>query len=484
MSDIAFAPATNLADRIRRREITAAELLDHCIDRLQRFDGDINAVVVRCLDEARTRAGAADAATAKGESWGPLHGVPVTVKECFDLRGTPSTWGITENRGNIAVADSVVVERLLAAGAIVFGKTNVPYMLADWQSFNEIYGTTNNPWDPRLSPGGSSGGASAALAAGMTALEVGTDIGGSIRNPAHYCGVYGHKPTYGIVPMRGARQPGLDADADISVAGPLARDPDDLETALNILAGPDRPHQSGWRLALPPAPRQGLMDFRAAVMLQSPVCAQDGEMTGLLAAAISGLEKAGLKVDWEPELPVDPIDSHQVFLMLMRSATSVRLREDEIAEFAERARKLAPGDKSYAATVARAVTMSHRDWLAVNNRRAGMTAAWQKFFDTYDIFLCPAAASAACPHDHAGQRADRTIVVNGKPEPAVDQLFWAGYSGLCYLPSTVAPAGFTAAGLPVGLQIVAAHLADRTAIHFARLMRDTIGGFLPPAGYD
>jgi amidase len=207
-------------------------------------------------------------------------------------------------------------------------------------------------------------------------------------------------------------------------------------------------------------------------------------MTGLLTAAISGLEKAGLKVDWEPELPMDPTDSHQVYLTLMRSATSVRQREDEISELAERARKLAPGDKSSAATVARAVTMNHRDWLAVNNRRARMAAAWQQFFDTHDIFLCPTAASAAFPHDHEGQRADRTITVNGKPEPTVDQLFWAGYSGVCYLPSTVAPAGITAAGLPAGLQIVAAHLADRTAIHFARLMRDAIGGFLPPAGYD
>ena len=202
-----FATAIELAAAIRNKEASSLELTDMYIERVERYDGQTNAVVVHDFERGREAAKAADSALAKGESAGPLHGVPMTVKEAFNVTGLPTTWGIPELRDNIASEDADYVQRLKGAGAVIFGKTNVPLNLGDFQSFNDIYGTTNNPWDLTRTPGGSSGGSSAALAAGLTALEAGSDIGGSIRNPAHYCGVYGHKPTWGIVSDEGHALP-------------------------------------------------------------------------------------------------------------------------------------------------------------------------------------------------------------------------------------------------------------------------------------
>ena len=207
MENLAFAPALSLASKIRHKDMSARELLEFYLQRVEHYNPRLNAIIFRQDEKARQRADAADAALARGEVWGPLHGVPMTIKESFDWVGSPSTWGNPVYQHNYPQRDAVAVERLQTAGAIVFGKTNVPLMLVDWQSFNDVYGTTNNPWDLTRVPGGSSGGAAAALAAGLTGLELGGDIGGSIRNPAHYCGVFGHKPTYGIVPSAGSRPP-------------------------------------------------------------------------------------------------------------------------------------------------------------------------------------------------------------------------------------------------------------------------------------
>jgi amidase len=195
----------------------------------------------------------------------------MTVKESFDVIGLPTTWGLTELKENIPTANALAVDRLLAAGAVIFGKTNAPVLLADSQSYNPVYGTTNNPWDTSRTPGGSSGGAAAALAAGLTGLELGSDIGGSIRNPAHYCGVFGHKPTYGIAPPRGQALYGNVATSDISVIGPLARSAEDLTLALDIVAGPDPVEAAVWRLDLAAPRGKALTDYRIAVMLDDPI---------------------------------------------------------------------------------------------------------------------------------------------------------------------------------------------------------------------
>ncbi|SLN75957.1 amidase [Oceanibacterium hippocampi] len=483
MTELHYAPAHELVARIKAKKIGARELLDHFLNRIETHNPALNAVIWSDPAAARARAEAADAALARGEDWGPLHGLPMTVKESYDLAGSPTTWGDPALKDNIRDTDSTVVERLKKAGAIVFGKTNVPLDLADWQSFNAVYGTTNNPWNHALTPGGSSGGSAAALAAGLTGLEAGSDIGASIRNPAHYCGVFGHKPTYGIVPPRGQARPGVLAAADISVVGPMARSAEDLSLALDVMAGPDAIAAAAWKLDLPAPRHKALRDFRVAVMLDDPVAEIDGPYRDRLQAVVDALARAGATVSDRARPGIDSGRAMELYVLMLRAATSGRMTDERIALMGDVAARLDPSDGSYLARMARASIMRHRDWLRLNNEREGMRLAWARFFEDWDILLCPAAASAAWPHDQSGERHDRTITVNGREQPTTDQLFWAGYSGVVYLPSTVSPAGLTDAGLPVGLQAVAAHGEDRTSIEFCRLLAAEIGGFVPPPGY-
>jgi amidase len=482
MEHVAFAPALALASKIRHKDISARELLELYLHRVEHYNPRLNAIIFRQDEQARQRADAADAALARGEVWGPLHGVPMTIKEHFDWVGSPSTRGNPAYQHHYPQRDAVAVERLQAAGAIVFGKTNVPLMLADWQSFNDVYGTTNNPWDLTRTPGGSSGGAAAALAAGLTGLELGGDVGGSLRNPAHYCGVFGHKPTYGLVPSQD--RPGVYAPADMAVSGPLARSADDLAEALKVLAGAAGMDAQGWRLALPAPPKRALKDYKVAVMLTSPCCAQDDELTEQLQQAVDRLARAGVHVDDTTRPVLDLQRANHLFLLLLRAATGTGVSDQQFARHLASTEQRGAEDWSYRAYVDRGVTLSHRSWWQLHNEREQMRLAWADFFHDYDLFLCPAAASAAFPHDHAGERPERTIVVNGRREPTTDQLFWAGISGLVYLPATVAPVGLTRSGLPCGLQIVGAFLHDRTCIDFACLVAQELGGFTPPPGYD
>ncbi len=484
MADIAFLPATDLAARIRERRLGCRELLDHLLDRVERYNPRLNAIVALDAERAQARADAADAALTRGDLWGPLHGVPMTFKESYDIEGLPTTWGLPDLAGNVAKHDSTVVRRMRNAGAVVFGKTNVPVLLADWQSYNPVYGTTNNPWDVSRTPGGSSGGSAAALAAGLTALEAGSDIGASIRNPAHYCGVYGHKPTYGVVPPRGHATPGVLAPTDISAVGPLARSAEDLEVALNAMAGADGHDAECWRLELPADARTEARDFRVAVMLADPNCAQDDTLTAKLQDTVDALARLGVTVSDTARPAIDTTESHRLYIQLLRAATSGRLSDGDLQQQRDLAAGLEGDDHGYVAMVARAVTMGHRDWLRANERRTHLRAAWATFFTEWDLLLCPTAASTAFPHQQEGHRHERRIVVNGHPEPTVDQLFWAGLSSLVYLPSTVVPVGLARDGLPSGLQIVAGHGRDRTALAFAKLMEKEIGGFVQPPGYE
>ena len=483
MDNLAFESARSLAEKIRSKEIGALELLEHFLQRVERYNPALNAIIFTQVEKARERAKTADAALARGEVWGPLHGLPMTIKECFDWVGSPSTWGNSVYKENYPKTDAVAVERLEGAGAIIFGKTNVPLMLADWQTFNVIYGTTNNPWDLTRAPGGSSGGAAAALAGGLTGLEIGSDIGSSIRNPAHYCGVFGHKPSYGIVPWKGHAIPGDLTPTDINVCGPLARSAGDLAIALEVLTS-DRSDNTGWQLNLRAPEKRRLNEFRVAVMLTSPLCAQDDDLTDQLQHAVDGLGGAGVTIDDSARPDIDLDRSHYVYKTLLRGATGARLPEKDFLELRERAAARAEDDRSFRAYVERGATLPHRDWVKLDNEREEMRLAWANFFKEVDLLLCPTAASAAFLHDQEGERPDRTILVNGREEPTTDQLFWAGLSGVVYLPSTVAPVGLARSGLPCGLQIVGPFLHDRTCIEFARLMERELGGFTPPPGYD
>ena len=483
MDKLHWKSAADIARLVRGRKIGAAEALEHFLARVDRFNPRLNAIVWQDREKARARAKAADEALARGETWGPLHGVPMTVKESFNVAGSPTTWGDPALKDNVTETSALAVERLEKAGVVVFGKTNVPLMLADWQSFNAVYGTARNPWNPDLVPGGSSGGSAAALAAGLTGLEAGSDIGASIRNPAHYCGVFGLKPTWGLLSPKGHSLPGVVAYGDISAIGPLTRGAEDLDLALDAMAGPDDIDGVAWRVELPKCPAGSLKDLRVAVKLTDAASKVDGEYADKLQSLVDELARRGAKVK-EAEPALDTRRLMEVYVWLLRAATSARTPEADIARWKEVVAKAGPGKEPYVEQMVKGCTLSHREWLVLNNERLKMRRAFNAFFADYDVLLCPAAASAAWPHDQKGERWQRKILVDGKPVPTTDQLFWAGYSGVVYLPSTVGPAGVTRSGLPVGYQAIAAGGRDKWATAFSRLVEREIGGFAPPPGYE
>lgn len=482
MTDLHWKSATEIAALIRARKTTAVDVLEHFLARVDRFNPKLNAIIWEDRARARARAKAADAALDKGEIWGPLHGVPMTIKESYDVIGSPTTWGDPELKDNIAAESALSVQRLERAGVTLFGKTNVPFMLADWQSYNAIHGTASNPWNTDLTPGGSSGGSAAALAAGLTGLDAGSDIGASIRNPAHYCGVFGLKPTWGIVSPKGHALPGSVAHGDISAVGPMARSADDIEVALDAMAGPDDIDGIAWTLSLPACGARALKDMRIAVKLTDPNCEMDAAYSARLQALVDALAKQGAIVK-EAEPDIDTRRLHDIYVWLLRAATSGRTAQADIDRWTAKAAELGAGKVPYLEQMVKGNTLSHREWLALNNERHQLRRRFNAFFADWDILLCPAASSAAWPHDHKGERWARTIPVNGKPQATTDQLFWAGYPGVVYLPAIVGPAGLTTSGLPVGYQAIAASGRDKTAIAFARFVERDIGGFVPPPGY-
>ncbi len=479
----AFASATRLAADIRDRRVGCVELLEFFLARAERYNPQLNAIVAWQTDKARERARAADAALAKGENWGPLHGLPMTVKESFNITGLPTTFGNPVWKGNIPGGNAVLVDRLEAAGAVIFGKTNVPFMLADSQSYNDIYGTTNNPWDTDCGPGGSSGGEAAVQAAGLGALGAGSDIAGSLRNPAHYSGVYGHKPSFGLIPTRGHGPPGVVTPTDISVVGPMARHAEDLALALGILAGPDLLQQSAWRVALPAPRATNLGDFRVAVWTASPLAPIDDSVAALIDAAVDAIAKSGASVDAGARPDIELEENQRLFMLLLRAATASRLTDADFAEQQKIAATLLPHDTSPRAHIARGAVLAHREWGAANEARSKLRYVWRDFFTRFDVLLAPVAATAAFPHDHNPDRGARRVVINGAPHPHVD-ITWASLASLSYLPATAAPIGLTPRGLPVGLQIIGPEGDDPTTIEFARLLAQEIGGFIPPPGYE
>jgi amidase len=485
MLDLHFRSATQLASAIQSREVSSVELLTHFLDRINALDNAVNAVVELDRDIAFARAEAADLATTRGERWGPLHGVPITVKEAFNMTGLRTTFGYEKMRDNVANEDAIAVRRLRDAGAVVFGKTNVPVALSDWQTFNPIYGTTNNPWDLTRTPGGSSGGSAAALAAGFSALELGSDIGASIRNPAHYCGVFGHKPTFGTCTSKGHMVPPYEASADLDIAsiGPLARSASDLALTLGIIAGADDIDSIGWQLRLPPADKLTFGDFRVGLLLSDPVAEVDEEVQQGLRELDEALRDAGVTVDVDAIPAIETADAHRTYLTLLRAATSETLSDDEFSDHKRRVLDVAEDDTGYEAAMLRGTTLRHRDWLHAHSERYRQRHIWAEYFERYDLLLCPAATTVAFPHNQSGERWERMLTVNGKLQPTTTPLFWAGYAGNVYLPATVAPLPPGTSGLPRGVQIIAPQYRDYRGIHFAALVEQLMGGFRAPSGY-
>ena len=482
MTDPCLSTATDVAQRLRTGEFSAVELLQAHLLRAQRLNPALNAVVVMQEEAALQRARQADEALARGQLWGPLHGLPMTIKEAFDWVGTPTTQGYEVHRNNLPLGNAVSVQRLLDAGAVIYGKTNVPVALADWQSFNPVYGTTHNPWDLARSPGGSSGGSAAALAAGLAMLELGSDIGSSIRNPAHYCGVWGHKSTWGVVPMQGLELPGeVGVDAiDIGVGGPLARSAHDLTLALEVLTspltayGPMGRTPMQWRDA-GRTPRQ----MRVAIMADDPRAEVDGEVKGALLALADFLRKSGVQVDMQAR-PVNSETSWRVYVSHLRGALCGQLTEANHAKALEQAALCSGVRSEFPDAHWKGFTQSHREWLLMEDERHRLRQQWAAFFERFDLLICPIAATTAMAHNHQGYRWERMIAVNGQPQPSTTQLFWAGYSGVVGLPSTAVPLQLSTAGLPIGAQLVGPAFGDPVCLRFARWLEEAYRAFVPP----
>jgi len=478
----AYWSATKQMEALRRRGISAVELLDSAVQRIERLDGRVNAVVVRDFERARAAARVADDTLKSGDRR-PLLGIPMTVKESFNVAGLPTTWGFPEARGFVPVEDAVAVQRLRAAGAIIIGKTNIATAVSDWQSFNAVYGTTTNPWDVSRSPGGSSGGSAAALAAGFVPLEIGSDLRGSIRVPAHYCGVYGHKPTHGIIPLRGHVPPGAEAvpiKPDLAVAGPLARCAGDLALAMEVLADPDDDDRAGVNLNLP-APRHGrLQDYRVLVLREHPLIPTSTETGDALNRMADQLARAGAKVSGESTLLPDLEQTASTYTKLFFSSAAAYWPAEKYDRFKIMATTTPANIDEPAIRRARAAVLSHRDWVLADQVRVSLRKRWHDLFRAFDVVLCPTMPTPAFAHDHQPDHGARRILVDGAELRYEDQDPWLTLASLADLPSTVAPIAQSKSGLPIGMQIIGPYLGDRTSIAFADLAEREFGGFSAP----
>jgi amidase len=486
MADLHFLPATELTRMLAAGEVSSVELLDHFLDRVAHLDGPINSVVALDAERARERAADADAARARGESWGKLHGLPMTVKDAFETEGVVTTSGAPELADHVPERDADAVARLKDAGAVIFGKTNLPIYAGDLQTYNEVYGRTNNPYAPDRTVGGSSGGSAAALAAGLTGFELGSDIGGSIRNPAHFCGVFGLKPTWGIVPGRGhiPGPPGTLSDTDVGVFGPMGRSARDLALGLDVLAGPAGPDAAAWRLELPP-PRNGgaVAGLRVATWLEDPYVPVDRDSRVALDGAAAALAEAGAIVT-AVEPPAGLEELVEIWARLVLPLLFAGLDKDTFAGFAAAAdgTPVTEGEDD-AIRRLRAITARHRDWLAANEHRHQLRARFAALFADHDVLLAPVMPTAAFPHDTERDITARTLMVDGVERPYLDGVGWNGAIGALLLPVAVPPVGRTPDGLPVGVQLIAPHLHDRTAVAVAGHLEDLLGGFVPPSGF-
>ncbi len=486
-SQWSYATATELSAALKAGKVSAVELAQDVIGRIERHDARINAICVRDFARGLEAARAADDARARGESK-PLLGLPMTVKESYNIGGLPTTWGFPAQKNFTPPEDALSVARVKAAGAVVLGKTNVPLALGDWQSYNEIYGITNNPFDLTRTPGGSSGGSSAALAAGYGPLSLGSDIGGSLRVPAFHCGVYAHKPTFALVPPRGHTPPPLPplpVDRDLAVIGPMARSAADLSLLLDVIAGPDPLDAgTGYQLALP-LPRQSeLKGFRVLLIDTDPLLPTDTAVRGAIDRLAANLDRAGVAIERSSPLLPDFAASTRLYLRMLFSFLAATFSPEVYAGARDAAAKLAADDSSLAAERLRGIALSHRDWLLADGGRARLRAQWRELFKSFDAVICPVMPTPAFPHDHSADQERRHIEVDGKKHSYLDQLAWPGIATLPGLPSTAIPIGLSPQGLPVGVQIVGPWLEDRTPLKLAELIEREFGGFVPPPLFD
>jgi amidase len=486
MDELSYRSASECLGLLRSSEVSSLELVDACIARIDALNPELNAVVAKDYERARMSARVADDARSRGEDLGALHGLPMTIKDSLETAGLVTTSGAPQLRDHVPKEDAVAVQRALDAGAIVLGKTNLPLYAGDWQTFNAVYGRTNNPWDVTRTVGGSSGGAAASLAAGFVPLEIGSDIGGSIRTPANYCGVYGHKPSHGIVPGRGhiPGPPGTKSEPDLAVVGPLARTAGDLRLALDVIAGPDTLVRDGWALELP-EPRAGqLKDFRVAYWLDDPLCPIDSKVRGELETTIEALRPHVKLVDIGTPLQLERIVP--IYLRLLMGVIGgdmpkpLRVLTRMLLPYYKLAERMGIQTDLIAKNAARGMHMSHADWNRANEGRTRLRWQCHELFKDIDVLLTPVGPVTAFPHQTGGNHLSRRIIVNGQKRPYMDHVSWIALATTAYLPATSAPVGVTPDGLPVNIQVIGPYLGDKTTIRFAELLTNIRGGFHPP----
>ena len=468
----AYRCIQDAADALRSGASTSVSLVQQCLNQINACNPSLNALVLQDPAASLQSAAQADNALSQGRACGPLHGIPFSIKESFDVAGWPTTCGDPARREHRAARHSAVVQRLLDAGAVLLGKTNVPLYLRDWQSYNAVYGVTRNPHNSAKTPGGSSGGSAAAVASGMAFFDVGSDIGSSIRNPAHYCGIFSHKASHGLISLQGH---GIDSDDPvpaINCAGPLARSAYDLETIVQVLADLPGDAQRAGRLQLEADTRRSLADYRIGIALDDAYCRIDQPVTDALTALGQHLQALGAQVDWQARPAIDSRELWRTYVQMLRASTSLYTPEAAFAQLQSARAGLDPQDDSYATLQVLGATMTHREWLQHEKTVARFQQAWDAYFQDYDLLLCPAAATLAFDHMHAQEPWQRQLQVNGQPQPVVAQLFWAGLGGLCGLPATVAPIRGDAPGLPVGVQIIGNRFQDLRTLRFAQLLED------------
>jgi amidase len=487
---LAFQSASEMLARLHAKQISAVELLNLHLARVREVNPALNAVVAINEDDAMAQAKRADAALAKDRWLGALHGLPMTIKDAFEVVGMPATCGFAHLKDHRPGHDAEVVTLLRRAGAVIFGKTNVPEGAGDHQTYNAVYGLTRNPWNAERSAGGSSGGAAVAVAAGLSPLDIGSDIGGSIRCPAHFNGIFGHKASHSIVPLAGHIPPLPPARVglEMGVAGPLARNALDLELAMNVIAAPGMLDRKGKRWKLPPARRHSLEEHRVAVLFDVAGAPVDGAYRDALERYVDALHRVGVRTTRLAAPPIDATHALDVYFDLLFGLYGGGAPEPIYEAFKALATDAAPSDRSFAARMGRAARLTARDWLARLEERDLLCRRWEHFFADHDIVLCPVMSTIAFPHDLSGvdhtAQLQRTVKIDGRDAPYLINLAWPGLITVANLPSTAMPTGQFVDGMPVGIQAVGPYLEDRTTLRFAALVQQRLGGYTVPSSLE
>ena len=482
-NDILTLPMHVLISKIKNKEISSQELLELQFEHIAEYNSSINAVITIDKERSRTKAMEADKALQQGEDWGPLHGIPITIKDAYEVKEMRSTGGSPKWKEHIPNKDAVVVDRLRKAGAIVVGKTNVPLLSGDWQTYNELFGVTNNPWDIHKTPGGSSGGAAAAVSAGFSFLDIGSDIGGSIRIPAHFCGVYGLKPSYGLIPKSGHIPPPpgmLSHQNTLSVAGPIARSSKDIQIALSILAGASPLEKKGWKLDLPSTRHQNIKDFRVAIWPNDPFCTVENAIADAIEELATQLGKLGASVH-EDNPGVNLQMNDDIYWNMSTPIIASGFPKSTLDKMETLLQESDPNDTNPRVRQARGALLKQQSWLSYNERRLRIQAMWEEFFTSFDVLICPVTFSTAFDHNHEPDIFNRTISVDGVERHYYEIIAWPCVATLPQLPSLVVPIGQNADGLPIGVQIIGPYLEDYTPIAFAQAIEGVCSGYNPPS---